>query len=284
MTPSIIIKGIDFTSSPSGKKPITCAVCSLEKNILTLQDVKFLVDFMQFESEISTEGSWVAGIDFPFGQSRTFIENIGWPERWAEYVAVVSSLSKNEFVEVLENYKKDRSIGDKEHKRKIDILSSSISPQKLYGVPVGKMFYEGAKRLLQSPATILPFRKADKNRIIFEVYPALVARRFIGKKSYKNDTKSKQTQALKKSRIEIVEGIQSNSLKHEFSIEVSLNNYQEELIDDATGDLLDAVLCAMQAAWGHLHRHKNYGMPESVDLAEGWIVDPMFSIMKSAKE
>jgi hypothetical protein len=280
----MIIKGIDFTSSPSRQKPVTCAVCSLENNILILQDVKLLVDFLQFEAEISAKGSWVAGIDFPFGQSRTLIENIGWPESWVEYVAVVSSLSKNEFVEVLENYKKDRSIGDKEHKRQIDILSSSISPQKLYGVPVGKMFFEGAKRLLQSPATILPFRKADKNRIIVEVYPALVARRFIGKKSYKNDTKSKQTQALKKSRIEIVEGIQSNILKHEFSIEVSLNNYEQELIDDATGDLLDAVLCAMQSAWGHLHRLSNYGIPESIDLAEGWIVDPMFSIMTSAKE
>jgi hypothetical protein len=284
MTSSMIIKGIDFTSSPSRKKPITCAVCSLEQDILTLHDVKFLVDFLQFESEISAEGSWVAGVDFPFGQSRTFIKNIAWPEKWEEYVSVVSTLSRDEFVEALENYKKDRSIGDKEHKRQIDVLSNSISPQKLYGVPVGKMFYEGAKRLLQSPATIIPFRKADKNRIVFEAYPALVVRRLIGKKSYKNDAKSKQTQVLQKSRIEIVEGIESDKLQQEFAVKVIFNNYQERLINDATGDMLDAVLCAMQAAWGHLHRHKNYGMSESVDLAEGWIVDPMFSIMNAAKE
>jgi hypothetical protein len=271
----MIIKGIDFTSSPSSKKPITCAVCSLENNILTLEDIMCLIDFSQFESEISAEGEWVAGLDFPFGQARTFIENIGWPERWQEYIATVLSLSKDEFVALLENYKKDRKIGDKEHRRKIDILCKSISPQKLYGVPVGKMFYEGVKRLLMSPASVIPFRKADENRVIFEAYPALVARRFIGKRSYKNDTRSKQTKALEISRIEIIEGIETGVLQQEFAVKIKLNNYREKLISDATGDMLDAVLCSIQAAWGHLNRDNNFGMPENIDLAEGWIVDPM---------
>ena len=81
---------------------------------------------------------------------------------------------------------------------------------------------------------------------------------------------------MQKSRIDIVEGIESDTLQPEFAVKVRLNNYQERLIDDATGDMLDAVLCAMQAAWGHQQRDNNYAIPESIDLAEGWIVDPMF--------
>jgi hypothetical protein len=38
---------------------------------------------------------WIAGIDFPFGQSRAFIENIGWPNYWAGYVAHAGTLGRN---------------------------------------------------------------------------------------------------------------------------------------------------------------------------------------------
>lgn len=276
----MIIKGIDFTSAPSAKKPITCAICTLQNNHLILQDIKSLIDFAQFESELSAEGEWFAGLDFPFGQSRTFIENMGWPDNWQEYITIVSSLCKDAFIELLENYKKDRQVGDKEHKRKIDVLAKAISPQKLYGVPVGKMFFEGAKRLMKSPASVIPLRKSDENRVAFEAYPALVARRFIGNRSYKNDTKSKQTKELEASRIEIIKGIEADALQQEFGVKVVLNQYREQLINDATGDRLDAVLCAIQAAWGYLNRHNNFGMPENIDLAEGWIVDPMFFISK----
>ena len=272
----MIIKGIDFTSSPSRKKPITCAICSIEKNILTINDIKLLTDFSQFESEISCEGEWVAGLDFPFGQSRTFIENIGWPDKWGEYIKVVNSLTKEEFISTLEDYKKDRKVGDKEHRRKIDVLAKSISPQKLYGVPVGKMFYEGARRLISTPATILPFQAGDIDRIILEAYPAMVARRCIGKESYKNDTKSKQTDELTSARKKIVDSLESSLIKDTFGLEVRLGNYRSCIIEDASGDMLDAVLCAIQAAWGYLNKNNNYGIPENVDIAEGWIVDPMF--------
>lgn len=88
-----------------------------------------------------------------------------------------------------EAYKLPRAPGDKEHLRVTDQLARSKSPQKLYGVPVGKMFYEGAKRLLESPVSILPVRPSDDNRIAIEAYPALVVRRWIGNQSYKSDTK-----------------------------------------------------------------------------------------------
>jgi hypothetical protein len=43
-------------------------------------------------------------------------------------------------------------------------------------------------------------------------------------------------------------------------------------ISDASGDTLDAVLCAVQAAWAS--SQPEYGIPPGCDPLEGWIVDP----------
>src|SRR5207237_8612499 len=45
------------------------------------------------------------------------------------------------------------------------------------------------------------------------------------------------------------------------------------LIADGRADRLDAVLCAIQAAWSYTRKGQNYGMVEPCET-EGWIVDP----------
>ena len=42
-------------------------------------------------------------------------------------------------------------------------------------------------------------------------------------------------------------------------------------VQDASGDSLDAVLCALQAAWGHARRGRDFGLPTGLDPLEGWI-------------
>jgi len=44
----------------------------------------------------------------------------------------------------------------------------------------------------------------------------------------------------------------------------------ERLVEDASGDSLDAVLCLMQAAWAS--ERSGYGLPPDIDPLEGWIV------------
>ena len=272
----MIIKGLDFTSVPSVKKPITCALCHLQGNELHVLEMQRLENFPAFETEIAAPGEWVAGVDFPFGQSRTLIKNLDWCERWEEYIEMVSLYSKQEFIDLLESYKKYRKTGDKEHRRQIDELAKSISPQKLYGVPVGKMFYEGAKRLLRSPASIVPFRVADPHRVIMESYPAIVARRVVGKEAYKHDQTSKQTSEHAAARARIVAAFTSGLLEGHYGIKVLTDTHDDALVADVSGDSLDAVLCALQAAWGYQSRDNDYGVPLAVDRAEGWIVDPLF--------
>jgi hypothetical protein len=45
----------------------------------------------------------------------------------------------------------------------------------------------------------------------------------------------------------------------------------QEMVDDATGDTLDGLLCAVQAASAYLRQDDGWGIPVNVDPSEGWI-------------
>jgi hypothetical protein len=138
------------------------------------------------------------------------------------------------------------------------------------------MFFEGAPRLLRSGASILPCHPQDDARLILEAYPALVARRFVGNQGYKNDTKKKQTKEQALARQAILQGLLTKAMTN-FGFEVILSEDQvSSLSCDPTGDKLDALLCAVQAAWAYRQKDSNYGIPAHVDPLEGWIIDPQF--------
>jgi hypothetical protein len=270
------IYGVDFTSAPSRKKPITYAQCRLEEDCLFLETLGCLASFDEFETFLSQPGPWIAGMDFPFGQPRTLIENIGWPQTWKEYIDLVSRMTRLQFVDVLTEYSKDRKKGDKHHLRYTDKLANARSPMMLYRVPVGKMFFEGATRLLKSGVSIQPcFVRAD-SRVVVEAYPALVARRSIGNRSYKTDTAKGQILTRQAAREEILHGLRTRDAKPHFGFDVHFNNHHASaFIRDGSGDQLDAFLCAIQACWAYSQRDHNFGIPIDCDSLEGWIVDPL---------
>jgi hypothetical protein len=217
-------------------------------------------------------GPWIAGVDFPFGQSRTFIQNIGWPtDDWGSYVDFAASLGRKGFRDALDAYRHGRRSGDKEHRRGTDNAASSISPQKLYGVPVGLMFFEGAARLLKSGVRIPCLWSGDPTRIVVEAYPGVFVRQLVGRAGYKNDAPRKQTDFHRRTRLHILEHIRSGQLPNGYGLYVEA---PQELEDDPTGDRLDALLCAIQAAWAWTMRERRFGAPPSVDVLEGWIADP----------
>ena len=266
------IYGIDFTSNPSSRKPITCLECELVGNLLTAKNLSEWTNFDEFESGLTRSGPWIAGIDFPFGQARRFVDTIGWPDTWSAYVNLVASLSKEEFAAILNNYRETRQPGDKEHRRQTDKKARSISPQKIYGVPVGKMFFEGAPRLIKANVTVPGLHQGEPDRIVVEAYPGVLARYLIGNTSYKHDTKSKQTAALYEARCQIFNTIENGALGEHYGVSVTA---PKTLVEDPTGDRLDALLCAIQAAWSWTKKCERFGQPLDSDPIEGWIADPM---------
>jgi hypothetical protein len=275
------IFGIDFTSAPNHKKPITCAVCVLQNNLLQVQDCLKLVSFSDFEAFLGSSGPWLAALDFPFGQPCRFISNLEWPEEWEDYIQIITSMGKKEFEETLKRYAKGRAAGDKLHLRTTDVLAGARSPMMLYRVPVGKMFFEGATRLLGANVSILPCRPTADTRMVVEGYPALVARRFVAKQSYKSDERSKQTMDRKMARREIVHGLRSSDIVKWYGLKVELSDeMSQRLVEEPMGDELDAVLCSVQGGWSWLQKFSGYEIPEECKRIEGWIVDPLASLHK----
>jgi Protein of unknown function (DUF429) len=267
--------GIDFTSRPTRSKPLTCMQCTLGGNVLRANNLVQWPYFALFDEALNTPGPWIAGIDFPFGQSRKFIETIGWPDSWAAYVEHAGSLGRDGFRSALDTYREGRLPGDKEHRRATDKGAGSISPQKLYGVPVGLMFFEGAPRLVRAGVTIPLLQFGDASRIVVEAYPGVLARHLIGRVGYKNDVAAKQTEKQHQARLAMLDCILSGQIEAHYGLRVEgLKDLANDLADDPTGDQLDALLCAIQAAWAWTMREHDYGAPRGTDALEGWIADP----------
>ena len=180
----MIIFGIDFTSAPGRRKPITVAEGELQQGKLTLKRVHTLVSFDEFESFLKKKGPWIAGIDFPFGLPGAFLSTLGLPHDWRNYVQTLTRRPRTEFEKKIKAFKSKHPSPYKEPLRFTDVLASAQSPLKLVNAPVAKMFYEGSKRILNSGASILPCHPRKGNRILLEAYPALLARRFAD--SYKS--------------------------------------------------------------------------------------------------
>ena len=267
------IYGLDFTSAPNRRKPITCISCAVENGHLLAENVQKYADFAAFENFLRLPAPWLAALDFPFGLPRPLLVNLGWPVDWTGYVRRIADLGKAGFEQAQAAYRQTRPAGDKYHLRSTNRLAGARSPMMLHRVPVGKMFFQGATRLLNGEVSILPVRPTADPRIVLEGYPALVARTFIGRRSYKSDEHRTQTPERQLARQELLELLCSPALMREYGLSLDLSTeLRQQLIHDPTGDYLDALLCAIQAAWASTQ--PGFGIPEECDRAEGWIVDP----------
>ena len=264
------ICGVDFTSRPRKQKPITVATGRMRSGAFELESIEEYCDWEKYESWLNRDGPWVAGFDFPFGLPREAVRDLGWPASWHELVLHCRSLGRERFRTALDRYRESRPAGNRYAHRATDHPAGSHSPLKLVNPPVGLMFLEGAPRLLEAGVTIPGLMKGNPQRIAFEAYPGFVARQMV-KSSYKNDARAKQTPQRMRARKAIVTALASSDNPFGFALSAS-PRMLHSLVRDATGDRLDAVLCAMQAAWAWQRRSDNFGLPSKIDSLEGWIV------------
>ncbi len=271
----MLIYGFDFTSVPTRRKPITCMRCWLQKTELQVQECYHFASFAEFEEWLSSDGSWLAALDLPFGQPRPLIEALHWPLSWPDYVTHIAKMGKEQFEASIRAYQASHPAGEKLLLRPSDLLASARSPMMLYRIPVGKMFFQGAPRLLAAPVSILPCRPTNDSRIVIEGYPALVARALIGKRGYKSDERKLQSSEHTAARLTILEGLQSTDCRDLYGVTPHLSEeLAQQLIEEPMGDALDALLCALQAAWAYTQREQGYGVSPMCDALEGCIVDP----------
>ena len=269
MRSALTLIGVDFTSAPRRTKPITAAFGRLAGGAVELERLEKLADWPAFESLLARPGPWLGAFDFPFGLPREAVLDLGWPTTWPDLVRHCAGMGKAAFRAALDAYRETRPMGNRYAHRATDLPARSHSPLKLVNPPVGLMFLEGAPRLLAAGLSVPGVHAADPHRLAVEAYPGLLARS-ITPESYKSDDKRKQTPERRVARMRIVDAIGADRSAAGIALEAT-QTQQAALIDDASGDSLDAVLALLQAAACARAGAPHYGLPPDLDPLEGWI-------------
>jgi hypothetical protein len=267
-TPALL--GVDFTSAPSRRKPITVARGRLQGPVLRFERLDVCTDFSAFEAALAEPGPWLGAFDFPFGLPRAFVEHLGLG---ASAQAVMGALrqrcaTRMDFRAFVDAWGNTRPAGQRLLHRRTDGAMPGIkstSPLQTRYVPVGFMYFEGLSRLLAAGLSLPGLHLGDAARVALEGYPGFLALELIGSRSYKNSDAADRLIARK----DIVDALEQGRTR--LGLRLKLTHAQRDsLVDDVSGDRLDAVLCLVQAAWAAAQ--PGYGLPAEVDPVEGWIV------------
>lgn len=267
------VAGVDFTSAPTRRKPVTVALGRSAGAVVTLERIDAHIRYADLVDWMHTPGPWVAAFDFPFGLPRELIETLGWPTEWLALMQRYARLSRAEIRAAFAAFCAARPAGSKFAHRACDAPAGSSSPMKWVNPPVAYMLHAGVALLLEAGVHIPHLHAGDESRVALEAYPGLLARELIGRRSYKSDTKAEQSEARWHARSDLIEALEQG--RSRLGLRLAIDAEQRaDLLADASADRLDAVLCMLQSAWAA--GRPNYGLPEDSDPLEGWIVSAPF--------
>ena len=266
--------GVDFSSAPTHCKPITVAVGLMPTTtdpVYRLQTIREIETLQDFEYMLTEPLHWIGGFDLPFGQPRTLIEHKHWPTQWDKFVHFFCGQSREYLRNTFRDWCNAHPPGNKFAWRKTDKPAGSSPAMRWTNPPVAWMMHAGIGRMLEAglafPAHRYPRKRSHIKRIALESYPGFTARK-ITRGSYKSDSPAKQTPERKARRKMILDAVSVGEAGLSIRFEAN-HRWRQHIIADARGDLLDAVLCSLQA--GHAALQRNFGLPRNLDTLEGWI-------------
>ncbi len=275
--------GCDFSSAPSKRKPIVLAWGTCSGTTVRLERLDRLHSLGAFSDWLHAPEDWLGGFDLPFGLPRPLVEQLGWPTQWEACIRHYAALGRADIRTQFAGYCAARPSGAKFAHRATDRVALSSPSMKWVNPPVAFMLHAGVPLLLDA-GVCLPGLYAGNSmagdaqnaplRVALEAYPGMLAREILGRQSYKSDDRAKQTPERLIARKTLVTALELGQTR--LGLRLRLTHAQRDaLVDDASGDMLDATLCLLQAAWGyrqHLSGVPQYGLPLDMDPLEGWIV------------
>lgn len=272
--------GCDFSSRPSRKKPIVLALGVLQDKRVQLSKLERLASLEAFADWLRRPGDWLGAFDFPFGLPRELVRYLGWPLDWEGCIRHYASLSRQDIRRTFAAFCDARPAGQKFAHRATDRPAGSSPSMKWVNPPVAYMLHAGVPCLLGAGVHLPGLHAGDRRdvdatgfprRVALEGYPGLLAREVLGSRSYKSDERQKQTPERLIARKDLLTALEHGQTR--LGLHLKLSHAQRDaLVDDASGDSLDAVLCLLQAAWAQDRSAPRYGLPDDFDSLEGWIV------------
>lgn len=268
MTTPWQLAGIDFTSRPTRRKPITVALGQAAHGVVRLERVDTHDGFDGWLAWLRTPGPWLGAFDFPFGLPRELVQALGWPMDWLPLMQHYAALSRDEIRTRFAAFCDARPAGRKFAHRAADGPAGSSPSMKWVNPPVAYMLHAGVPLLLEAGVDLPGLHAGDPQRVAIEGYPGLLARELLGRRSYKADDKARQTPERLIARKDLLDALEQG--RSRLGLRLRLSHAQRDaLVADASGDRLDAVLCLVQAAWAA--GQADHGRPSVSDPLEGWI-------------
>ena len=287
---TVLLAGCDFSSSPGPRKPIVMATGQLDRGRVQLIGLERLSSLQAYADWLARPQAWVGGFDLPFGLPRELVEHLGWPRHWLDCIRHYASLSRQEIAQTFAAFCDSRPVGGKFAHRATDRPAGSSPSMKWINPPVAYMLHAGVPPLIEAGVQLPGLHSAEAARLAapysadwpqrfaLEAYPGLLARELLGpggeRRSYKSDDKAKQTPERLIARKDLITAAENGQTRLGLRLKIS-HAQRDALVDDASGDSLDAVLCLMQAAWAqaqHEQGHPCHGLPSELDPLEGWIL------------
>lgn len=272
-----LLLGCDFSSAPTRRKPITVAVGARRSDAVHLERVLTFPTLDTWQQWLQAQPAWVGAFDLPFGLPRALWEAWGWTGSWEEGMRRYAALDRSTLRERFKAFCAERPVGAKFAHRETDGPAGSSPSMKWVNPPVAWMMHAGVPRLLDAGARFPGLGgPPGSSRVALEGYPGLLARDGIGRRSYKADDVARQTDERRAAREALLHGLTTEGSTR-LALRLVLSGRQHtDLVADATGDSLDAVLCLLLAAWAEQNKDSRpgpgYGLPPTLDLLEGWIV------------
>ena len=264
--------GVDFSSAPTKRKPVVVAQGVRSGSVVRLDGLQAFDSLAAFGDYLKHTPAWLGGFDLPFGLPRELVETLGWPTTWPALMDHYAALSRPQIREQFVGFCAARPVGGKFAHRACDGPAGSSPSMKWVNPPVAWMLHAGVPLLRAADAWmpgLMPTPTAAPQRVALEAYPGLLAREVLGSRSYKSDDRAKQTPERLIARKDLLEALEQGRTRLGLRIRLS-HAQRDDLVADASGDRLDALLCLLQAAWAGGRR--DWGLPAAVDPLEGWIV------------
>ncbi len=276
--------GCDFSSRPTRQKNIVLALGAKQDKRVQLSKLERFNSLQGFADWLHQPGDWLGAFDFPFGLPRELVQHLGWPLEWQACMQHYANLSREDIRSTFAAFCDARPVGAKFAHRATDGPAGASPSMKWVNPPVAYMLHAGVPLLIDAGVHLPGLHpgashdvmdgvdaQSSPRKIALEGYPGLLAREVLGPRSYKSDDKAKQTPERLIARKDLITALEHGQTR--LGLRLKLSHAQRDaVVDDPSGDALDAVLCLMQAAWAQGQGAPLYGLPQTMDPLEGWIV------------